>query len=302
MHPAIAQHFPEPRVVSFSEFFAPFFAALERRSAPPQSDRDRRLAIMNRTQEALKRKRAPIQALFDAAKNGDCNGIRNAIASGVPVNSRDPYHGYTAIHWAVHYKQLDAYHLLCSFPGVDRNLPNADGYTPFALACKLHSDVVFPVYIYAPEYDKTALSSQYPFHCSGTPEHVARYVAETQSYSGHDGGRRQATESMSSAGFLGAGSRTPDPAVVAGIRAEIAAEKAQVKLECVRLDMGISINGGSRGRSDNGSWCRPAGSNSGFTHFDSYSSWADRYCSHDENKSSAFCSGSGGYSYGGGKW
>lgn len=62
--------------------------------------------------------------LWNAAKRGDCNGIRIAVAQGADVLACDAF-GQNAIHMAIQHGQQDAYKTLQAAADMQRLMTSA---------------------------------------------------------------------------------------------------------------------------------------------------------------------------------
>src|SRR5437773_306714 len=80
--------------------------------------------------------------LVDAAKIRDWRRIESLLAQPKPLdlNAADPT-GATALHWAVHWDNVDAVKTLIR-AGARVNVANDQGITPLMLACTNGSDAV----------------------------------------------------------------------------------------------------------------------------------------------------------------
>jgi ankyrin repeat protein len=75
----------------------------------------------------------PDRRLADAAKKQDGRAVRDLLRQHADVNGRQP-DGATALHWAVHWDDLETTNLLLR-EGADVNAANDFGVTPLSLAC-----------------------------------------------------------------------------------------------------------------------------------------------------------------------
>lgn len=95
--------------------------------------------------------------LLEAAKDHDAQRVRSLLLERADVHARQA-DGATALHWAVHWDDLDVVSLLLR-AGADPNATNALGVTPLSLACTNASAAVATALLEAGARPNQALPS-----------------------------------------------------------------------------------------------------------------------------------------------
>jgi ankyrin repeat protein len=84
--------------------------------------------------------------LAKATKDGDINKISDLISSGGNINEREHKAGWSLLHYAVYYNQIDAVKFL-SEKGANVNITDAQGYTPLLFALEYNNKDIINVLV-----------------------------------------------------------------------------------------------------------------------------------------------------------
>ena len=78
-------------------------------------------------------KSVPEISIYDAARDGNIEAVKQHLAAGTDVNAKDEYSGYTSLHHAANHGLNEIAKLLIK-KGANVNLKADFGYTPLMLA------------------------------------------------------------------------------------------------------------------------------------------------------------------------
>ena len=80
--------------------------------------------------------------LAKATKDGDINKLSDLISSGGNINERERKAGWSLLHYAIYYNQIDAVKFLIE-KGANVNITDAQGYTPLLFALHyINKDII----------------------------------------------------------------------------------------------------------------------------------------------------------------
>jgi len=108
----------------------------------------------------------PNQKIITSAKEGNVNGIREALVSGADVNLKQIDYGMTALHYAANGGYTSVAEMLIDMGGADLNLKDNEYQTPLMIAAVRVASVSVAQLLIAKGADVDMTDSAYFLHVS----------------------------------------------------------------------------------------------------------------------------------------